>query len=153
MAFTSLKDLVEKLAEGDPVAGGVAPKLFVGRVRYMEQLDLKRAIAEIRAKPPKAVGRFAAEAILMKRIGFFHENEIRIFYVGNKTGKAKELDIELAGPAPIKDMLVGPYVPEGKGGALSRIGYYSAAADAAVRHAIPVSDSKFNLEKFRRVLL
>lgn len=120
LAFTSLRGLVEELAAGDPVNGGLAPKLFVGRVRYMEQSDHRTAIAKIRAVPPKAVSRFAAEAILMKRIGFFHENEIRIFYVGNRTTeKATELDIELARPAPIEDVLIGPYLPEGKAGALS----------------------------------
>lgn len=45
LAFGSLRSLLKVLAGGDPVGGGVAPKLFVGRVRYMEQSDLRTAIA------------------------------------------------------------------------------------------------------------
>lgn len=100
------------------------------------------------------MSKFAAEAILMKRIGYYHENEIRIFYVGNKPQrKAMELDIELAEPAPIEDMLIGPYLPEGQEGALSRAGYFHAATDAAVRFGIDVSASAFNLERIRRAVL
>lgn len=64
-----------------------------------------------------------------------------------------ELDIEMAKPAPIEGVLIGPYLPEGQEGALSRTGYYHAATDAAVRFEIDVSASAFNLERIRHAAL
>ena len=150
LAFTSLQGLVEALAGADPVGGGVAPKLFVGRVRYMEQSHLRAAILKTQMTPPKAVSSYAAEAVLMKRIGFFHENEIRVFYVGNgPVNEQRSLDIELTDPAPIEDVLIGPYQPPGQEGPLSQHFSYAEVSAAAVKHGIHVSRSAFNLESGR----
>ena len=147
LKFRSLRALVRTLANAKRVGGGVLPKLFVGRVRYMEQADLRGAIEGTREALIKPVSRFAAEAVLMKRIGFCHENEVRIFFVGDEpVGDCKALDIELEEPAPIEELLVGPYLPPGQNGALSKYSFFGEILGCATRHNLVLAGSQFDLE-------
>lgn len=147
LKFRSLRALVQRLVNAKRIGGGALPKLFVGRVRYMEQADLRRVIEATRKAPIKPVSRFAAEAVLMKRIGFCHENEVRIFYVGDgSVSDSKALDIELKDPAPIEKLLVGPYLPPSQNGALSQHSLFGEIIGCANRHKLVLTSSQFDLE-------
>ncbi|WP_213958925.1 MULTISPECIES: hypothetical protein [unclassified Variovorax] len=113
--FTSLHDLIlclrdATLADG----GGLPPKLFVGRVRYMQPEAIHDAIDDELSGPRASLSRYAAESILMKRIGFGHENEVRIFYVNDGAFDGDALDVKLPARPPVRGLaLIDPYMRGG----------------------------------------
>ena len=113
--FTSLHDLILCLRDATLVNGsGPPPKLFIGRVRYMDPVAIHNAIDEELSGPRTSLSRYAAESILMKRIGFGHENEVRIFYVSDGALDRDALDVRLANRPPVRGRaLIDPYMRSG----------------------------------------
>lgn len=86
-------------------------KIYLGRVRYMEAFNMRKAIEEIATSYPKKVMNNAMSALLMKRSGFSFENELRVAIFPSKNNNLQEV-ITLEG-FPIESisrMLIDPYL-------------------------------------------
>lgn len=135
LAF-ALGDLIDRLAVATGTDGGALPKLYIGRARYMGPRKIRNAIDGMREGQPAFKSRLAAAALLMKRIGFHYENEIRACFI-YEPGTPRPRHLEIKIDAPITAMLIDPYMGPDKFPAL--IGKYRA-----LRYEI--DQSKFDLD-------
>lgn len=135
LAF-DLRDLIESLSRATDLNGDPLPKLYIGRARYMRPEAIRAAADSLCANPPGSPSRYAAPSLLMKRLGFHYENEIRIcFLAGPTTPKVDEFKIKL--DAPIKAMLIDPYMTDKQVAKLAA--YYR-------RRGLSIHQSQFNLD-------
>lgn len=109
LRFT-LDKLIRSLSSAKRTDEGPLPKLFIGRARYMDPWVVRDTIDHLKLSRPKAVSRGAVPALLMKRIGFNYENEIRACFVFGEgsIGDARHLEIEVDDNA-INQMMTNPY--------------------------------------------
>lgn len=109
LRFT-LDKLIRSLASAKRTDRGPLPKLFIARTRYMDPWAVRDTIDQLKLSRPKPVGRGAVPALLMKRIGFNYENEIRACFVFGEgsVGDAKHLEIEVDDNA-INQLMTNPY--------------------------------------------
>ncbi len=135
LTFT-LEGLIRSLATAQRDDGLPVPKIYIGRARYMDPWVIHDAIEALRKSDPKKASRFAVPALLMKRIGFGFENEIRVYMVG--TGEPSrdfvELTVEHHG---IEELMINPYLRE------------MVAQDLLQKYGdsgVLVARSKFNLD-------
>ena len=113
------------------------PKIYIGRARYMEAPTIRKVLRELRSRPPKAVSAQAVPALLMKRVGFHFENEIRICMVCPPSEPVKKfVEIELERNA-LKELMINPYTDRPTSLAL---------ADRFYMRGFKVHQSKFNLD-------
>jgi hypothetical protein len=107
-----LRDLIESFSRAKRLDGGPLPKLYIGRARYMEPWLIRRAIDELKQAKEPVKSALAAPALLMKRLGFNYENEIRACFVFKKgTIDEDALKIEVAANA-INEMMINPYADD-----------------------------------------
>lgn len=107
-----LRDLIDSLGRAKRLDGGPLPKLYIGRARYMEPWIIRRAIDDLKQAQQPARSALAAPALLMKRLGFNYENEIRACFVFKKgTIDEDALKIEVAANA-INEMMINPYADD-----------------------------------------
>jgi len=135
LAFT-VGDLIKQLAAATSIDGGKLPKLYIGRARYMGPTRIRDAIDNMREDRPAFKSRLAAAALLMKRIGFHYENEIRACFIYEPgTSRPEHLEIKL--DPPITAMLVDPYLGPDQSPAL--LGKYR-------KLGYEIDQSKFDLD-------
>jgi hypothetical protein len=107
-----LRDLIDSLGRARRLDGGPLPKLYIGRARYMDPWIIRRAIEDLKQGQQPAKSTLAAAALLMKRLGFNYENEIRACFVFKKGTIDKDvLKIEVAANA-IDEMMINPYADD-----------------------------------------
>jgi hypothetical protein len=104
----NLERLLQLLSTARRVDGGPMPKIYVCRARYMEPKKIRQAIGELRHTDAKTVSRLIVPALLMKRVGFHFENEIRICIVHSRAAKRDFLDLEFDEHG-IEELMVNPY--------------------------------------------
>jgi len=86
--------------------------IYIGRVRYLKEQDLRTAIAELRGSAERRATE-AARAVMHKRIGFSYENEVRICLVGPKASRPQDTyQVEGIFPEGTSTVLIDPYLPE-----------------------------------------
>lgn len=107
-----LRELIESFGRAKRLDGGPLPKLYIGRARYMEPWIIRRAIDDLNKAQQSAKSALAAPALLMKRLGFNYENEIRACFVFKKGSiDTDALKIEVAANA-INEMMINPYADD-----------------------------------------
>jgi hypothetical protein len=135
LAFTVGK-LIDTLSVATGIDGGQLPKLYIGRARYMGPTKIRSAIDGMGANRPQFKSRLAAASLLMKRIGFHYENEIRMCFIFEpRTLRSDYLKIRIK--APVNAMLVDPYMEANKFPAI--LGKYRALG-------YMIDQSKFDLD-------
>lgn len=104
----SLKKFLQLLSTARRVDGGPVPKIYVCRARYMEPRKIRQAIKELRLAETKTVSRYLVPALLMKRVGFHFENEVRICIVHPRATKRDFLELEFDDHG-IEELMINPY--------------------------------------------
>ncbi|MDM0076926.1 hypothetical protein QTH90_21130 [Variovorax sp. J2P1-59] len=130
-------ELVKLLKTAKREDGLPMPKIYIGRARYMEGPKIRQELLRLRTEPQEKVSRLAVPALLMKRVGFHFENEIRICIVcppGEPV--TKFLELKLAGNG-LKELMINPYTDRPTALAL---------ADRFYMRGFKVHQSKFNLD-------
>lgn len=136
LTFT-LGGLIRSLATARCDDGSPAPSIYIGRARYMDPWTIRDAIQDLRLQDPKKVSGMAVPALLMKRVGFHFENEIRVCVAWKPNERKQdfvELTVEHHG---IGEVMINPYERE-----LAAQGLLLKYGDMG----IPVARSKFNLD-------
>lgn len=98
-------------SDGDAGAP-LSAKFYVARCRYMEPVQLARAVDAV-AAAAKASSAQAMRAMTMKRDGFRYENEVRVAMLLRAGGAAESAVARQAvfRRAPVDSILVDPYLP------------------------------------------
>jgi len=108
LAFT-VASLIERLAAATDVDGGKLPKLYIARARYMGPTKIRDAIDNMHEHQPAFKSRSAAAALLMKRLGFHYENEVRACFI-YEPGTPRPEHLKVRIDAPVTAMLIDPYM-------------------------------------------
>ncbi len=113
------------------------PDIYIGRVRYMDPWVIRDTLEALRKSDPKNVSRLAVPALLMKRVGFHFENEVRVLVACATSEPATEF-VELAvEDHAIVELMINPYFREVV--AQELLHKYGS-------RGVPVARSRFDLE-------